>query len=532
MESITYLNLQVSGFPFEKILSCSIRHRMNEPATAVVVGEMEAKKAKNIFERIDERTVVTLTTTAKEQEPTLFCGLVAEAELQSENAYERIKLKLISCSTLLDLQRKNRSYQTPTKTYEEILSALVKPVGDFHLMVPDRALGSLVVRYQETDWEFLKRMASLLRVPLVTNLFSKRPQIYFGLPPASKTRTIKTYAVSQSSNLLSYQRALRVSPLAMQQDFGEQKVKTHTYAYLGDAVVNKGKTKLVKEIKATLQDGILEMELSLMEAAGVQQTAQKQNLMKVPARQKEEGKPGGEDAAKSAEAEDKARQTDSVPPSLVVKEMTTEVVVEKTPVSLDVYLEVALPAQETKASGRMMRGQVQSVVGKQVQVHLPELDEEAETGGTWLFPYATAYSSKDRRGWYSMPKPGDEVLVFFPSGKEGEGFATSSLFQTDPPPDGQQVWRGSDGKEILFSDKGIEIIGKKGSVFLRLLKEDGIELASDQAITLFSEQSVNLIAEQDITIQAGESIKIGTEQSFLELNKEEAILAAGKVIIN
>lgn len=72
-------------------------------------------------------------------------------------------------------------------TYGQIISRNIADKADFHIMVSDRAIGALIMQYGETDWEFAKRMASKLNAPLISNVSSIRPQIYMGLPAASRT---------------------------------------------------------------------------------------------------------------------------------------------------------------------------------------------------------------------------------------------------------------------------------------------------------------------------------------------------------
>ena len=45
MEPITYLNIQVEGVPFTKLLKLEIKHNVNEHAVATIAGEMSVKQA-------------------------------------------------------------------------------------------------------------------------------------------------------------------------------------------------------------------------------------------------------------------------------------------------------------------------------------------------------------------------------------------------------------------------------------------------------------------------------------------------------
>ncbi len=50
----------------------------------------------------------------------------------------------------------------------------------------DMRTGGTLIQYQKTDWEFLKRMASQLGLPLVPDTGYHYPRFYIGLPEGEK----------------------------------------------------------------------------------------------------------------------------------------------------------------------------------------------------------------------------------------------------------------------------------------------------------------------------------------------------------
>ncbi len=474
MDTITHLNLAVSGFPFSKIISLVISHAPNQHARAEIVGEVEAATAQDSLQRVDEKTMVTITTTAEGQPSTLFCGCVLGASLQQDNAYCRVVLKLSSTSRLLDVVKKNKTYQNTAETYGQIIQKNISDTADLHMMVSDKAIGSLLMQYGETDWEFALRMASKLGAPLITNLSSQRAQLYLGLPPSGRTLEEDSLFFSYGSN-----QSRSGSLEAMAQDFAQETVQSYAYGYLGDSLSFNGKRNIIKTVRACLRDGILQMEYGLLAegAAAALGTG---------------GGSGG--AARSGLA----------------------------------------PADSgnTQASGKMMKGKVQAVSGDKVQVFLTSVDKEYDAGGNWWFPYSTTYSSSDGSGWYCMPEVGDEVLIFFPSGNEGEAFAASSVCASPPSNPRNKSWKAPGGKEILLTDEGMYIIGKGGKIYINLTDEKGIEIHSDKDIHISSEANVKILSSAEVNIVAKNQVIIGTEDAYLDITKGSATLAAREVLIN
>lgn len=466
MDAITYSNILIDGFPFKKILSVSIEHMPNEHAKAEVVGEVETEIGQNQMQRIDETAMITISTTAEGQPEVLFCGCVGNLSMEQGNEYSRINLQLYSTSRLLDMTLKNKTYQNTSKTYGQIMESGISKVGDLHMRVSDKAIGRLIMKYNETDWNFMKRMASQLNAPLITNLYSQRPQVYIGMPPAGRTIQVESTSFLYGSDVKNFAQ----SSGGMVQDFMEEQVESYQYGYLGDEVLMNGESRYVKSIHASLKDGILQMKYGLLAATAVSA--------------------GGSMAG------------------------------------------IAVPATvNVQASGKMMKGIVKAVEGDKVQVDLTDVggyDEESD----WWFPFSTAYSSSDGSGWYCMPEIDDEVRVFFPSGNEGEAFAASSVCANPPSNPRHKSWKAPGGKEILLTDEGLYIIGKSGKIFINLTDEKGVEIHSDKNINISSDATININAANEIHVVATNEIIIGTDNAYLDLTKDNAVLAANQVLIN
>lgn len=246
MEVISYSNVKVEGFPFHKIISMEIKHNPNEHGIAQVTGEIDNEQAQRIVQRVDEKMLVMITASAKGQPSKLFCGCVDKISADRENEYSRVNLQLVSTSKRLDITKEDKTYQDTSKTYGQIVSEDISETGDLHMMVSDKAIGALIMKYSQTKWEFALRMAGKLGAPLVTDIYSERPQLYIGVPPARKTIQIESQAFGS--------------------DGGSEIIETDAYAYLGDQIsLNGKKNKTIKGVHAYLADGIMHMEYQLMD---------------------------------------------------------------------------------------------------------------------------------------------------------------------------------------------------------------------------------------------------------------------------
>lgn len=76
-----------------------------------------------------------------------------------------------------------------------------------------------------------------------------------------------------------------------------------------------------------------------------------------------------------------------------------------------------------RITGVSLDGKTVQVQGDTVRVAMNG-DMTTEQGTYW-FPYSTVASSADGSGWYSMPKAGDSIRVYFPTCDEKEGYVVT-----------------------------------------------------------------------------------------------------------
>lgn len=250
MESITHLNIKVEGVPFNQLVELEIKHSINEHGTAVVIGEVEENAAQNYINRVDEKTVIRILTTAEGQPEVLFYGVISNVGMERMNGYALLKLVLTSTSVLADTEKKNKSYQNTRKTYEEIMTQAVNGHAIIDMQVTDKAIGNMIVQCNETAWEFCKRMASRLGAPIITSIDKRMPIFTVGIPQRGKMHNLNQVESRMQSALNKIEKGLTKDTLYVNVD-------TIQYVFVGDKVSYRGSSQRVKGVCATLAGGML-----------------------------------------------------------------------------------------------------------------------------------------------------------------------------------------------------------------------------------------------------------------------------------
>jgi hypothetical protein len=178
--------------------------------------------------------------------------------------------------------------------------------------------------------------------------------------------------------------------------------------------------------------------------------------------------------------------------------------------------------------GASLDADITDVAGDQVKLQV-NCEADPYASALWL-PYATVYSSNDGTGWYCMPEKGDSIRLYFPSEKEVEGYAISSvhLHPTDAEarvnPDNKSL-RTKWGKEILFTPNSITMTNNKGMT-VKILDEEGIDITSDKAITIHSDESL-AISSLNADVQITAENNINMKQSGTQINLQKDVVLSG-----
>lgn len=476
METITYQNLKVDGTPITRITALTIMHAVNTHGEVMLEGEATPENASRFVQRADETTKITISTTAKGQPQILFCGIVQNAQVDKQESYARLKITLRSTSYLLDTEKQNKSFQNTGSTHEEVIKKTYSGRADLKMEVSDKPIGSLIMQYNETPWEFTGRMAAVFEAPVIAGLMTPKPEITVGVPKSVMTYTVKAVEYDSAAN-----------------SGGCTKITSDQYAFVGDKISYDGQTRRVKQIYASMEKGVLKSTAYLADETNFSKPMRKVEMRTMT---------GG-----SALSTPSYR---SVEPSGGASYQTSN----------------------AQVSGKMFTGIVQAVKKDKVQVHLTDIDGEYDGGGNYWFPYSTAYSSSDGSGFYCMPAEGDTVRVFFPSGSEGDAFAASSVNVSPLDNPKHKKWRSPAGKEILLTEEGLFITCKENKIFINLTDEDGITISSEKDVSICSKSNVVVMANKQMVVQADNNILLSTAESYIDMKEDSIEIGAKNVTIS
>ncbi len=105
--------------------------------------------------------------------------------LEVENETCIIEVILKSGSSLMDSERRTRSFQEVGLTYDTLLETCNKTYQDSGKIMTEgkkKTIDEFIMQYGETDWQFIKRLASRIQTVVVPECKTKGVKYYFGVP--------------------------------------------------------------------------------------------------------------------------------------------------------------------------------------------------------------------------------------------------------------------------------------------------------------------------------------------------------------
>ncbi len=165
--------------------------------TRVTVSGIVREESYGLLERSGFGTEVMIQI--EEIMGTLFLGILTSLDMHILDAegkeYRELYLEAMSATCLMDQTKKSAAFQKKSAGCREITDLVLKDYrGAGCIIVPEAGAGSMgrfVVQYEETDWEFLSRLASFRSLPLVASHKAKGVKFTLGLPGREEAYELK-----------------------------------------------------------------------------------------------------------------------------------------------------------------------------------------------------------------------------------------------------------------------------------------------------------------------------------------------------
>jgi len=141
------------------------------------------QEAYDMLCRMQEEQLELTDQDEEGRQESLFSGLIDYAELKNVGDYAVLELGAVSDLWRMDRERKSRSFQDISRTYRDITEEIAKEYAvKVKWNLPDRNLPCPLIQYQETDYQFIRRIVSHLGGRVLSEDYGGKKEISIGLP--------------------------------------------------------------------------------------------------------------------------------------------------------------------------------------------------------------------------------------------------------------------------------------------------------------------------------------------------------------
>jgi len=274
MESIDYRQIKISTFDLQYIKSFKVTASINNHSTLDLIGILpEGRKDADIHTSYN--TPIEIYSMKDNEKKIIYIGIITEIKVKKESDCYELHIKAKSYTYLMDIRRKSRSFQNTNMNINELINTITSHYynGVCNSYLTNEAVNRLWVQYNETDWEFLKRIASYYNSGLFPNNTIEGVHYFVDTPELStKSIEINEYVATK---LIQDYELIKENDIenASEMDYILYKVKSYSLLELGDNVNFKNQFFYVSELTYEIKDNdsILENTYVLKPKGGQKQ---------------------------------------------------------------------------------------------------------------------------------------------------------------------------------------------------------------------------------------------------------------------
>lgn len=479
----------VEGIDYKYIVDIQFHKEVNEHGHATVRCVMEDDEAEKLL-KPSKDVMWTKIKMGEDKTPdtTVFSGVIEEISVDTISGVSEVTLEIIGGSYLLDIKKVTRTFQNSESKLSDVVKSVKKNCTDSFSGVSSKIVngtecvdskqpkGKLLVQYRETDYEFLKRCASMQNLPLISNNTTDDScvGVSIGLLTSGKTEKLDTKFCRKGKQVSSYLEDLKSGIKdASEDNYSTIMVRCREYFDLGSGVSINGKTMYVYSA-----DSVYDSSHNLKKSSTSVNKDQFWHRYLLA---------------------DKKRFT-----------------------SARIYNDEMI--------GASLQAEVKEVIKSKLKVQC-DIDVAGKTTAKepLEFPYATVYSTNDGTGWYCMSEAGDIVRLYLPTEDEDDAYVISAVhleegtgLRNDPT---HKFIMNKYKKQVEFTKDTIKITNNDG-MEIRMEDKKGITILSDKDIRIDALKEIDLVSKKDqININGSSQVKLQANPAYIDLSGTATIKA-------
>lgn len=247
---INYENVQIE-LPYEvlNIENLYFIAEVNEHHTLNIEALINEENAEVYLEESVEGKDVSLFIDGK----VIYVGKIIKLEIHYKGQAAVLRLKAISYSYDLDIKKHKQAFLNLQSTYEDVIGNVLSKYSntDFSDNITNgKCIRDLLVQYEETDFEFIKRLATHFETVLVVDSVTNKSRFHFGVDPINMEVELKSDFRAVKTRLDDFAKIKCISKEELfEQNFIGWQVEANQYLPLGSQLIYEGQKVVVAKVE-------------------------------------------------------------------------------------------------------------------------------------------------------------------------------------------------------------------------------------------------------------------------------------------
>lgn len=256
-------------------LDLVVKRKINDHAKARFRTLVKYGEKDQYVNKTEAGTIMEIKYKEAGTEFCIFKGMVTNIDVESVNNTYYVEVEGISSTYEMDLKPKRRSFQNKDMLYKDLVKKVMEGYAGSDFIdeaAKSKKLDKFIIQYDETDWQFLKRLASHFNGALLPDYTSDKPRFWFGVPNGSSKGSLEEYNYSVNKNVGEFRLLEQNSVKGItESDFIYYKVESDRVLNIGDIISFKDQNLSVCEASAVIKNGVIRNEYILCKEKGMSQ---------------------------------------------------------------------------------------------------------------------------------------------------------------------------------------------------------------------------------------------------------------------
>lgn len=198
IETYQVHNILISSMiPIEHLLELEIHHKMHTHGTLWIRVMIQEEQQKDFLKNSYNGEKIEVYHQIKSDDSTLFCGKIERVIIEKQHNVLFANIYGITYSKELDEKKHCRSFQDVGLTYRDVVSEVTREAKSRYLCNRkwDQTIERPFIQYEETNWDFLIRIASYINSTVYASIVTNRADVHLGRHE-EKRRTLLPHTIS------------------------------------------------------------------------------------------------------------------------------------------------------------------------------------------------------------------------------------------------------------------------------------------------------------------------------------------------